>query len=66
MLINKENLMRIEFTRKIAGIHSIEMVALYNQKKISENEVQKVIEANEYHPHVIIVEKKQFENVFIA
>lgn len=65
-MLDKENLMRIEFTKKIAGVHSVEMVALYNKQRITEEEVRELIEMDSYNPNVIITEKRQFENVFIA
>lgn len=65
-MLDKENLMRIEFQKKIAGVYSVEMLALYNLKRIAEEEVREVIKTESYNPNVIIVEKLQFENVFIA
>ena len=65
-MFDKENLMRIEYTNKFAGKHSVEMVALYNKKRISEKEVKDVIQTEMYNPYVIIIEKEKFEKVFIA
>lgn len=64
-MFNKDDIMKIEFTKKI-GSYELEYVALFNQTKISDDEVKKAIQLHGVgeHPHVIFMSKEQFENVF--
>lgn len=46
------------------GSCDFEMVAIYNQSRISAAEVRKSIQSGEEHMHVIKIHKQQFDNVF--
>ena len=61
----KENdIEMIEFTKSISGVHEIDMLAIYNTKNISEEEVVVAIEEDTEHKNIIFVTKEQFNNVF--
>lgn len=63
-MIDKDNVMKIEYTVKIAGVHDLEKIALYNKNRITQKEVKNLIDNGEYSPHVIIIDRQQFDNVF--
>jgi hypothetical protein len=63
-MFDKDNLMRVDFVKVIGGTE-IDMVALYNKRHVSQEDVREVIHTEEEHPHVIITTAKQFKNVFI-
>ena len=55
----------IEYTEKYDFWTEQDKVALFDDRDISEEEVNKLIrEGDEYHPHVISMIKKQYDNVF--
>lgn len=58
------NIMAKEFT-EVIGPHKREMVILYNQNNISEEEVDKLIETGEYKysNRIIVSTKKRYMNV---
>ena len=64
-MFNKENIMKIEFTKKI-GNYEFEYIALFNQTRISDDEVKKAIQLHGTgeHPYVVFMSKEQFKNVF--
>lgn len=62
--MDKENVMIIEFTDHIGGVHPVEMVAMFNQTKISENLVKEIIQERSEHELIIVVTKRQFKHVF--
>ena len=61
-MFNKEDIRIIEFTNHY-GIVDIEMIALFNTTKCTEQEALEEIEI-EQPIKTIIITKKQFENVF--
>lgn len=63
--MDRENLMQIDYNKTIGGIYEVEMVALYNQSRISQEEVKEAIQTETDHPFIIFSTKQQFENVFI-
>lgn len=64
-MLDKENVVKIEFTKYI-GDHAFEVVVLFNKRRISEDEVNDIIKTGSYHPQVIVMDKPQFMNVFVA
>ena len=55
----------IEYTEKWDMWSEQDNVALFDDRDISEEEVNKLIrEGDEYHPYVVFMTKKQYENVF--
>lgn len=64
-MFDKENLVRIDFTKRI-GDFKFEMVALYNKQRISEEKIRELIESGTYDKNVIVIDKQQFENVFLT
>ena len=55
----------IEYTEKYDFWAEQDNVALFDDRDISEEEVNKLIrERYEYHPHVVFMTKKQYDNVF--
>jgi hypothetical protein len=63
-MLDKDNLMRIDFV-KVVGDTKVNMVALFNKRNLSQEDVREVIHSEEPHPHVIITTARQFQNVFI-
>jgi hypothetical protein len=65
-MFDKKNIMKIDFIKSF-GNYNIAMVALYNQKNISESDVIKAIEHHGVteNNNVVIMTKVQFENVFL-
>ena len=64
----KDNIMRIDYTKTI-GQHKFEMIALYNNLKITEKEVSNAIkfgddDAVHSNSNIIFITKKQFDNIF--
>lgn len=60
------NVMMIEFTKDY-GHFSEDCLAIFNIKKISENEVLEHIHnclLNDYHPDIMIVSPEQWNSVF--
>jgi len=64
MDFDKENIMQIEFKKEYSNEHHIDMIALYNKNKISETEVRELIKRDIQTSNVLVITKKQFENVF--
>lgn len=64
-MFNKDDIIRIDFEQKYGKI-KIEYVALYNNTKTTEQEALEAIETYGIgnNENVIIISKKQFENVF--
>ena len=60
-----EHIMMIEFTKVIGGEYSINLVALFNDTKISEAEVRRTIKAGsaEYSDDIVLMTKKQYESL---
>ena len=55
----------IEYTERYDFWTEQDNVALFDDRDISEEEVNKLIrERYEYHPHVAFMTKKQYDNVF--
>lgn len=63
--IDTENIVMVEFTRTVAGVPTMEMVALFNKQNISEEEVVSVIKEYREDRNVIIMHKEQYQNVFL-
>ena len=63
--IDAENIIMVEFTRTVAGVPTMEMVALCNKRNISEEEVISVIKEGREDRNVIIMHKEQYQNVFL-
>lgn len=53
-----------EFTNDIGVAYSVDMVAIYNYNRISEEDVTTLIQEGGENKNVIIVTKKQYESVF--
>jgi hypothetical protein len=67
LTFDKDNIMRIDFVNTYGSTYKVDMTALFNKTKISESEVQKIIEVSSIagnNPNVIIITKEQYENVF--
>ncbi len=63
--LDKDNIMK-EFVRVVGGIE-IPQVALYNKRRVSEAEVNEVMQSLSCgSKNVIIIDKQQFGNVFVA
>ena len=60
---NLDNIMRIEYTDEYAENIRIEMVALFNAVKTTEQEAKEELMARTQEK-IIIMTKKQFEHVF--
>lgn len=62
--MNNKHLMMIEFTQLIAGT-VITMVALYNETRISEEEVRnKIVDGTAEHcDFIVVMFKSQYENL---
>ena len=60
-----EHIMMIEFTKIFDGNYSMDLVALFNDTKISEDEVRKRIKAGraEYSDDIVLVTKKQYDSL---
>ena len=55
----------IEYTEKYDFWAEQDNVALFDDRDISEEEVNKLIrEGDEYYPHVVFMTKKQYDDVF--
>lgn len=55
----------IEYVEKYDFWCDQDKVALFDDRDISEEEVNKLIRAgDEYHPHVVFITKTQYDNVF--
>ena len=55
----------IEYTEKYDFWTEQDKVALFDGRDISEEEVNKLIrEGDEYHPRVVFMTKKHYDNVF--
>lgn len=55
----------IEYTEKYDFWAEQDNVALFDDRDISEEEVNKLIRGgDEYYPHVVFMTKKQYNNVF--
>lgn len=55
----------IEYTEKFDMWCEQDNVALFDDRDISEEEVNKLIrEGDEYHPRVVFITKTQYDNVF--
>lgn len=65
-MIDMENVMMAEFKKKLGNGFNVEMVALFNKKRISEEEVVELIQQESHNANVIIMEKQQYTNVFKA
>ena len=67
MKFDKNNIMMIEFDKFYPNDYKITMVALYNKTKITDKEARKAIKTYGIgeSPNVIIITKKQYENVFM-
>ena len=65
-MFDKENIMRIDFTHKWGNIE-MKMVALFNKNKITESEVNDIIEMKPIgeYDNVIVISESQFNNVFL-
>lgn len=56
---------KYEYTEKYDFWTEQDNVALFDDRDISEEEVNRLIrEGDEYHPHVAFMTKKQYDNVF--
>ena len=64
-MFDKENLMRIEFTKTFGRSYDLQMVALYNKRHLSEAEARKAIQTETENEYITFMEKRQFENIFI-
>jgi len=62
--MDKENIMLIEYTKSYSDSIKVEMVALYNQTRISQSDVKKLIKMDAYNVNVIHMEKQQYTSVF--
>lgn len=60
-----EHIMMIEFTRVIGGTYSMECVALFNDTKISEDEVRKLIKSGraEHSDDIVLMSKRQYDSL---
>lgn len=60
-----EHIMMIEFTKVIGGEYSMDLVALFNDTKIDEEEVRDLIQTGraEHSDDIIIVTKKQYNSL---
>jgi len=65
-MFDKENVMRIDFVNKI-GNYSIEMVALFNKNRMTEQQAVEAIrlEGIRENENIIFISKNQFNNVFL-
>jgi hypothetical protein len=63
-MINFEHLKRIDYVEQFGDV-KMQMCALFDDRCISEEEVNKVIKSGATHNGVIIVMKSQFKNVFL-
>lgn len=63
-MIDMENVMMAEFTKKLGNGFEVEMVALFNKKRISNEEVVDLIQQESHNAYVVIMEKQQYANVF--
>lgn len=65
-MFDKDNIMRVDYVTAI-GNHKIEMVALYNKKKITEEEVMIAVELDgiEQNKNIIFMTREQHDNVFM-
>lgn len=65
--MNKENLYVIEFTKDYYDICSVEHIAIFNCKVISEEEVNKLLKSGsfvyEHDDRIVVMSKKQYENL---
>ena len=59
-----EDIMRMDFTEIIGSHYKIQKTAIFNKTTISEKEAWEKIESGEYDNRIIIMTKKQFENIF--
>ena len=60
-----KHIMMIEFTQIIGGEYSMDLVALFNDTKISEDEVRKTIKAGraEHSDDIVLMTKKQYNSL---
>lgn len=67
-MFDEKNLMRIEYINEYSKNCKVEMIALYNKRRITEEDVLKAVELEgiETNSNVIFMTKKQFENIFLA
>jgi len=67
-MFDKENIMMIEYDEKYGRLGAVSMIALYNQTKITEADVEQVIAGgvSEHLNKVILITKSQYENVFMS
>lgn len=54
----------IEIEERYGQALTIEKIVLFNEKKLSEEEVMKVVRAGEYSPYVLVVPKGQYLGLF--
>ena len=61
----KYHIKMIEYTERFDMWAEQDNVALFDERDITEKKVNKLIrEGDEYHPYVVFMTKKQYENVF--
>jgi len=60
-----EHIMMIEFTRVIGGEYSMNLVALFNDTKINEEEVRDLIQTGraEHSDDIVLMTKKQYDSL---
>lgn len=60
-----DHIMMIEFTRVIGGDYSMDLVALFNDTKISEEEVRDLIQTGraEHSDDIVLMTKKQYNSL---
>ena len=61
----KHHIKMIEYIERFDMWAEQDNVALFDERDITEEKVNKLIrEGDEYHPYVVFMTKKQYENVF--
>jgi len=65
MINMTEHIMMIEFTRVIGGEYSMNLVALFNDTKINEEEVRDLIQTGraEHSDDIVLMTKKQYDSL---
>jgi thiamine monophosphate synthase len=66
-IFDKENIMMIEFIEQYGKLGEVQMVALFNKNKTTEQEAKEAIKLYPISENfnVVFMMKRQFENIFL-
>ena len=63
VLIDVSHFISVNYVKQI-GSEYLEYIAFVNSEELTEQEAMKIISAEEYNPHIIIMTKAQYDSLF--